>query len=151
MIGIYKQTAKDVMTTHVDTLRPTDTIHNALLMMAENDLSAIPVIDADGECVGIITQRDIIAEVRDKDVEDNERTNEAQRHLLTFGAVLLDELTNERVEDMMSSKVIKVGVADPVKDIAETMLHHKIHHIPVVGEDNRLVGIVSTMDIVAAI
>jgi CBS domain-containing protein len=150
-VGIYKQTAKDIMTSRVETLRAQDTIHFALMAMAENDLSAIPVVSPDGKCIGIITQRDIIAEARDKDIEDSERTPDSQNFLLNFGAVSLDELTNERVDDMMSEKVVRVHEDDAVTDIADTMLKHGIHHIPVVAEDDRLVGIISTMDILAGL
>jgi len=150
-VGIYKQTAKDIMTRRVETLRERDTIHYALSIMAENDVSAIPVISADGKCMGMISQRDIIVEAREKDVEDAERSSNRASHLLSFGAVSLDELTNERVDDMMSDKVIKVHEDDAVTDIADTMLKHNIHHIPVVADDDRLVGIISTMDILAGL
>jgi len=150
-VGIYKQTAKDIMTKRVETLRQLDTIHYALTMMSENDLSAIPVVCPDGRCVGMISQRDIITEAREKDVEDKERSASRTPYLLYFGAVPLDELTNERVEDMMSTKIVKVHEDDSVTAIADTMLKHKIHHIPVVAEDDRLVGIISTMDILAGL
>jgi len=151
VVGIYKQTAKDIMTQRVETLRQRDTIHYALTMMAENDISAIPVVSRDGKCIGMISQRDIIAEAREKDIEDTERTAFQTSDLFGFGAVSLDELTNERVEDMMSNKVVMVHEDDLVTDIAETMLKSKIHHIPVVAEDDRVVGIVSTMDILAGL
>ena len=151
VVGIYKQTAKDIMTKRVETLRQRDTIHYALTVMAENDVSAIPVVSRDGKIMGMISQRDIIAEAREKDIEDTERTSYAKPDLLSFGAVSLDELTNERVEDMMSNKVVKVSEGDLVPDIAETMLKNKIHHIPVVAEDDRLVGIISTMDILGGL
>lgn len=150
VVGIYKQSAKDIMTTRVETLRQRDTIHYALMMMAENDISAIPVVSADGKCIGIISQRDIIAEARDKGLEDSAKSP-ASLGLLNFGAVALDELTNERVEDMMSNKVIKVHADDSVTDIADKMLEQNIHHLPVVGEDDRLLGIVSTMDILGGL
>lgn len=149
--GIYKQTAKDIMTKHVTTLRVKDSIHYALTMMDENDLSAIPVVDPNGKCIGIITQRDIIAEAREKDVEDAERTEFDAPGLLSFGAVALDELTNERVEDMMSEKVVTVQPGDAVTHVADKMLNKRIHHIPVVAENDELLGIVSTMDILGAL
>ena len=149
-VGIYKQSAKDIMSKHVETLRGMDTIHYALMMMAENDLSAVPVVDANGKCIGMITQRDIIAEVREKDVEDSERSAE-RNFLMSVDTVSLDELTSERVEDMMSTKVVKVHENDLVTSIADRMLAQKIHHVPVVSSDDRLVGIVSTMDILAGL
>lgn len=147
-IGIYKQCAKDIMTTRVETLRERDTIHYALSMMAESDISAVPVLSPDGRCIGMIAQRDIIAETREKDIEDGERAEYAAPY---FGNVSLDELTNERVEDMMSEKPVKVSPEDSVTDVADRMLDNGVHHIPVVGKDDRLVGIISTMDILAAL
>ena len=49
VVGIYKQTAKDIMTKRVETLRQRDTIHYALMMMAEFEVSAIPVVDPAGK------------------------------------------------------------------------------------------------------
>ncbi len=40
---------------------------------------------------------------------------------------------------------------DSVTDIADKMLEQNIHHLPVVGEDDRLLGIVSTMDILGGL
>ena len=151
MVGIYKKTTKDIMTKHVTTLRSKDTIHHALMMMAENDLSAIPVVDPAGKCVGIITQRDIIAVAREKDVEDSERSEYNAPNMFSFGAVALDELTNERVEDMMSERIVSVRPTDAVTDVAARMVKGGIHHIPVVGEDDQLLGIVSTMDVLASL
>lgn len=151
LVGIYKQTAKDVMTKHIVSLRVQDTIHYALTLMAKNDLSAIPVVDPEGKCVGMITQCDIIAEARAKDVKDCERIVPQAVDLLCCGSVALEELTNERVEDMMSEKLVKVRPDDAVTDVADHMLDHGIHHIPVVGDDNTLLGIVSTMDILAGL
>lgn len=145
-IGIYKQTAGDIMTRFVETLTQRDSIHHALAMMAGNDLSAIPVVDPDGRCVGIITQRDIIAEAREMD-EANSETATYQPGLLGFASITLEELTGERVEDMMSKKVMKVFADDLVTDIADKMLKYGVHHLPVVDEEDYLVGIVSTMDI----
>ena len=151
-IGIYKQVAKDIMTKHVATIRSKETIHDALMLMAENRLSALPVINRAGKCIGMISQSDIISMARDKDVEDSEvvagRNSAAD---LLFGGVALDEITNERVDDMMSDRVVMAAPDEAVTDIADKMLEQEIHHIPVVDGDDNLVGIVSTMDILAAL
>ena len=148
-VGIYKQTVKDIMTKHVTTLRADDTIHYAIMMMAENDLSAIPVVDHLGKCIGMITQRDIITEAREKDVEGLERVE--AYNVLAFRGVMLDELTNERVQDMMSEKVVGVHPDDAVTQVADKMLEQSIHHLPVMNDDNEILGIISTMDILTGL
>ena len=149
VVGIYKQTAKDIMTKRVETLRQRDTIHYALTVMAENDVSAIPVVSPDGKLMGIISQRDIIAEAREKDVEGSERVD--AYNVLAFQGVMLDELTNERVQDMMSEKVVGVHPDDAVTQVADKMLEQSIHHLPVMNDDNEILGIISTMDILTGL
>lgn len=149
-IGIYKQVAKDIMTKHVATIRSQETVHDALLLMAENRLATLPVVNQSGKCVGMISQSDIVAEAREKDVEDTEVTSRNAMDLL-FGGVLLDEITNERVDDIMSEKIVMAAPDEPVTEVADKMLEAEIHHIPVVDGNDRLVGIISTMDILAAL
>lgn len=146
--GIYKQVAKNVMSTHLVTIRPGDTVHDALLLMAENRVAALPVVDYQDKCLGMISQGDIIAAAREKDVENADSLPALS---LLFRGVSLDELTQERVEDLMSSEVIVAAPDDPVTKIADGMLQGEVHHVPVVDESERLIGIVSTMDILAAL
>lgn len=149
-IGIYKQTARDIMTTHLVTIRPMDTVHDALLLMAENRLAALPVIDQAGKCLGMVSQSDIISIAREKDVEHAESGAKEVVSLLCRG-VALDELTDERVEDLMSDRPVVACTDDSVTDLADKMLAAEIHHIPVVDDGGKLLGMVSTMDILAGL
>ena len=63
----------------------------------------------------------------------------------------LDELTEERVEDLMSARVVVADSDESVTDLADKMLAAEIHHIPVVNSGGILVGMVSTMDILAGL
>lgn len=146
--GIYKQVAKNVMSKHLVTIRPSDTVHDALLLMAENRLAALPVVDHRDKCLGMISQGDIIAAAREKDVENSDPLPSAS---FLFRGVSLDDLTEERVEDLMSTRVVIAVPDDPVTKIADKMLQAEIHHVPVVDASDRLIGIVSTMDILGAL
>lgn len=137
VVGIYKQSAKDIMTAHVVTLRPQDTIHFALLIMAEKGLTAIPVVDSNGKCVGMISQRDVITLVRENDARDQQHAD----------SVPLRHLTDSLVTEVMSAKLVSIGPTDAVPEIAGRLLASGIHHLPVLNEAGELLGIVSTMDI----
>ena len=150
-IGIYKQVAKDIMTKRVVTIRNKETVHDALLLMVENRLAALPVVNQAGRCVGVISQSDLIAEARDKDLENEELAAGHSLAELIFGATSFDELTSERVEDMMSDQVVMAAPDELVTSVADKMLGQQVHHIPVVDGQENLVGIVSTMDILAAL
>lgn len=146
-VGIYKQTAQDIMTKHVATIWLKETVHDALLLMAENRISALPVVDHDGRCVGMISQTDVIGITREADADDEELATAGSIVSLMAGGVQLEEITRERVEDVMSDSVVRATPDELVTSIADKMLTHQIHHVPVLAEDDILLGIISTMDI----
>ncbi len=53
--------AKDVMTKKVISVRPEDTILRAIRLMLQNKVSGLPVVDASGQLVGIVTEGDFYA------------------------------------------------------------------------------------------
>ena len=142
-VGIYKQKASDVMSTHVDAIHCKETLRDALTMMANNHLTALPVVDGKERCVGIISQSDLI-EITESDLE-------FQSSLKLFGGLALEQVTSERIEDVMTDRVVSVLPDLGVPEVADLMLDQSIHHIPVCDEDGKLRGIISTMDILAGL
>ena len=55
------------------------------------------------------------------------------------------------VEDIMTRHVASVSPSTPVADVVPRMAEAGVHHLPVVGEDARLVGVVTQTDLVAAL
>jgi CBS domain-containing protein len=53
------------------------------------------------------------------------------------------------VRDLMSPRVFTVGAATPVDELRELMRRHRIHHLPVLGDDGGLLGVVSHRDLLA--
>ena len=144
-VGIYKQVARDIMTKHVDTLREKETVHDALLLMAENRVSSLPVVNAAGQCVGVISQSDLIDLAREADSDDTD--NRVEYTGLVMNEVALDQITNERVEDVMSDQVIFALPDDPVVAVADKLVSSGIHHLPVCNQDEQLLGFISTVNI----
>lgn len=103
------------------TLPITAKIGDALNLMRENAIGGIPIVDADRKLKGILTNRDLRFE---KDVEKN-------------------------VEDVMSSKSIITTKEGTSLDQAEEILKkYKIEKLPVVSEDNTLLGLITYRDII---
>ena len=59
-IGIYKQTAQDIMSSHVVAIHVQERVHDALKLMTENHLSMLPVVTGDSRCVGVVSQADLM-------------------------------------------------------------------------------------------
>jgi CBS domain-containing protein len=147
-VGIYKLHARDVMTRRADTIRDDETIHTAIDTLVNLGLSALPVVNRDGQCVGMLTKTDII---RLAGALDREEAQDDRSEMALFFGVSLDEITDAKVKDVMSAQLLSVGEDDPVTTVADKMLKHEVHHVTVCDQHNHVVGVVSSMDLVKAI
>jgi CBS domain-containing protein len=121
--------ASDIMTRKVVTIHPEASVQEAAQLLDQFRISGIPVVNATGDLIGIITEADIISKVN------------------RYGLLDQDGL---RVADIMSHNVTTVEEDTPVGDIAMLLSERKIKRVPVVRQ-GRLVGIVSRGDIVHAV
>ena len=115
--------ACDIMTRKVCTISPEASVQEAAQLLYRERISGLPVVNADGRIIGIVTEADIISK--------------ASREGL-------------RVADIMSHEIIAVTEDTPINEIALLLTERKIKRVPVISED-KLVGIVSRADIVHAV
>ncbi|MEW6043123.1 MAG: CBS domain-containing protein [Thermoproteota archaeon] len=113
----------DVMKKSVISIDSSMTVQDAAKMMDDASIGAIVVIE-NGIAIGIITERDIT------------------RRIVAKGKPLT---TN--VKDAMSSPLIVINPDDSIWEAAQLMKTRKIHRLPAV-KDNRLVGMITTSDMV---
>ena len=139
---------KDLMSKDVVAIAPQDSVHEALVLMMENRVSALPVTDARGHCVGMLSASDVVSVAHDLDEEISslDKLNEVSSQWL-LGAMMEHGNDRRRVDELMSSTVASVGPESPLKSAASEMLRHHVHRLPVLDKDARLLGIISTMDI----
>ncbi len=142
---------RDVMTTDVVSFRATDDVREAMETLIERDVDGAPVIDDDGTVIGVITTGDLIVK-------------ESRLHFPTVIAVLgasiqlqskdfeddLSKALGSKVADVMSEPAITIGVEATVEDAATVMHDKRVARLPVVDGD-RLVGIVSRVDVLRGI
>ena len=122
----------EVMSTQVMTLLDTATVAEARQLMSDATVRHLPVLNANKEVVGLITQRDLlsVALSRLADVERYER--EALESTIP-------------ISEVMTKNVTMVEEHTNLREAAQHMLDHKVGCLPVV-EDGRLVGIVTESD-----
>jgi CBS domain-containing protein len=137
--------AGDVMTTGAATVRPGTSLAEAARIMLDNRISGLPVVDAAGQLVGIVTERDFLQRSKD----DTARWLDVILGEAS-GQVTADQLHDRRVEDVMSKNAISVGVEAPVSEVTELMERHGVRRLPVVA-DGKVVGIVSVTDLLLAL
>ena len=105
-------------------LAPTATIYDALTMMAEKGVGALPIVD-EGKLLGILSERDYA------------------RKVLLQGRSSRDTAVTE----IMSSPVVSVSPSQTVEECMHIVTDKRIRHLPVM-EGGRIVGIVSIGDLV---
>lgn len=147
---LYKRRVKEVMTRDVVTIDAQDTLHEALRLMTENRVAALPVVNGKGKCVGVISTSDLIevtSEV-DEELEELEHTGIAAQ------AWLLEQmgksLGDRHVEDLMSRDVATVGPDSLIVEAARLMRKNRVHRLPVV-EGDTLLGLISASDVLDAV
>jgi CBS domain-containing protein len=142
---------RDVMSTPVVTLRPDDTVEHAADVLAEKNVGSLPVVDDEGKLVGILRDDDLIA-------------SEARVHVPTFINFLglgmafpgemkhlereLKKIAGATVRDVMQAEPPTVTPDATFEDVATIMHDLGVNSVPVVGPDNKVVGIVARADIV---
>jgi CBS domain-containing protein len=110
----------------VVTIRPDQTLRQALAMLAQHSIGAVLVADGRGMLVGILSERDIVRE-----------------------AVRNEKFFDLSVSAIMTSNVICGQPQDDVSAVATTMTNKRFRHLPVL-DGGKIVGVVSLGDIVKA-
>jgi CBS domain-containing protein len=141
--------AVDVMVRDVVTVKPDDEVADAVRLLAEHDVSALPVIDDDENVVGVISEADLI--------HRPEIGTEKQRpwwlEAVTPASKLAGEFAKShgrRVEEVMSTDVVSASEDTPLGEIATLFERHRIKRVPIL-RGGRLVGIVSRSNLIQAL
>src|SRR5690349_11075627 len=139
----------DIMTWDVVTVSPDTSVYEAAQLLLGRRISALPVLNADGRLVGIVSESDLMrrGEIR------SEKQLPWWRSLLTSDLRQASEFLRSHgrlVADVMSRTVISAHGRMTLRELAELMEHHAIKRLPVL-EGHRLVGIVARSDLLRAL
>ncbi len=147
---------RDVMSRHPLMIGPDATLLDALVLMRGQKISGLPVVDASGALVGVLSQRDI---ARALTVKGGMRQAHDLFDILIFGlsnegSVDLDELhralEETNVREAMSTPAISIAADASLELAADLMREKVINRIPVV-KDDRVVGIITRNDLLRAL
>lgn len=115
---------EDFMSSAVITMKETDTLRTAEWEMNAADIRHIPVVDHRNHVIGVLSNRDVLR------------------------ALGRSESKPVPVAEVMTRAVRTVRPSTPAHQAAVQMLEHKIGCLPVVDEDEHLVGIITETDFV---
>lgn len=141
--------AKDIMNKNVITVKAQDKVEDLVKILLDNKISGVPVVDEENKVVGIVSEGDLIYP-------------EKSLHLPAFIPVLdgivflqsfkklekeIKKMTAYKIEDVMVKKVVTVEEDMEIEEIVNVLLDKKINRVPVVNEENKLVGIITRSNI----
>ena len=119
--------AKDVMTKQVVCIRKDTPIFEAIRMMANNNITGIPVIDDDSTLVGMLSEQDVL------------------RLLHTY-----DEERDRTVNDFMTQPAIHFEENEPLLDVCYCLRDNSIRRVPITS-NGKVTGVISRSDILKRI
>jgi CBS domain-containing protein len=144
----------EIMDSTPATVAPDASVEDVVAALREHQLPGLPVVDGDGQLVGIVTEADMV-------LPDDEGDLHIPHYVNLFGGtVFLESLDRfegrlrkafaATAEDMMTSDPDTVGPDTSVREAAR-LIHETGHNRLPVVDDGRLVGVVTRLDVLGAL
>jgi CBS-domain-containing membrane protein len=140
--------AKDVMSRNLVTIAADATVLQAARLMLQHHISGLPVVDASGNLVGILSEGDFL---RRRETGTQRRRSRWLEFLMGPGKIA-SEYTHShgmRVSEVMTENVRTISEDTELEEIVELMERHRIKRVPVV-RDGKLTGIVTRSNLMHA-
>lgn len=113
-----------VMSADVKTVSPDTLVEDAAKEMLEHGIGSVVAVDDDGRIEGILTTTDFVRIVAERKPKD--RTP---------------------VSEYMTTDIVTAGPQDSIQQVADAMIRHGFHHMPVLTDDDEVIGIITTTDL----
>ena len=128
---------EELMTSHVFTVEPHDLIDRVFFLIHYEKVRHLPVIEK-GKVIGMVSDRDMYKALGPKSNSNAIEANKSGTEL---------HVVPKKVQNIMRRGIITIQPDTLASDAAAIMAEHKIGAIPVTKDDNHLVGILSSTDI----
>jgi CBS domain-containing protein len=142
------------MTADPVTVAPDASVEEVVRLMREHELPGLPVVDADGALLGIVTESDLV-------IADDEGDLHIPHYVELFGGMVFLEPLREfesrlkkasaaSARDMMTADPVTVEADDPVRKAARLIADSGHNRLPVV-DGGRVVGVITRVDVLGAL
>jgi CBS domain-containing protein len=147
------QTVAELMNRDLLTVTPTTPLSEAIHLLVDRQISGLPVVDAAGKLVGVISESDLMW---------REKGLDRPLYLMFLDSVIylqnpaerdrdLHKVLGQTVGEVMTAGAITATADTTLPTAARIMHEHKIHRLPVVDSQDKPIGIITQGDIVRAI
>ena len=140
--------AEDVMTRDVISIDPDATVLQAARLMLQHHISGLPVIDKDGNLVGVLSEGDFL---RRRETKTERRRSRWLEFLMGPGRIAAEysHSHGSKVSEVMTTDVQTVDEVTPLEDIVDLMERRRIKRVPVLC-GGQVVGIITRSNLMHA-
>ena len=144
------KTVADIMTTELITVSPKTSLQEAIQIIADRKISGLPVVDDEGQLVGIISETDLTWQATGV---------EAPPYVMFLDSVIylqnpakhnqeVHKALGQTVAEAMSEKPTTIKQDRLVREAARIMHEKKVRRLPVVDDNDKLIGIITQGDVI---
>ncbi len=148
-------TVRDIMDADPVTVTPEAPVQEVVRALRENELTGVPVVNEGGRCLGIITESDLVLVGEDADLH-------LPHYVELFGGLVfleplrkfesrLRKAVAAKARDMMTEDPVTIGADADIHEAGRLIARSGHNRLPVVDEDEHLVGIVTRADVLEAL
>jgi CBS domain-containing protein len=147
--GNISMIIQDIMSSPVTTVQPSTSIADAARLMLEQHISGLPVVDADGKIVGLVSESDFL---RRSELGTERQRSKWLEFFIAPGKAAQEYVAahGRLVGEVMTSQVTTVSPYAPINEAVELMERDHVKRLPVVFDDE-LIGVVARSDLLRAL
>ena len=134
----------DVMSRHVVSTTPSNSVASAWRQLKRNQVKALAVIDAERKLVGIVTRADL--------AEKRAAGRSSLARLKDFKSGLLGENVHKmHVASLMTTDVVAIRSTAPITELLPMFANSGHHHIPVIDTTGQVVGMITQLNLISSL
>jgi CBS domain-containing protein len=154
ILTLEAKIAGDLMVPKIEWIRVTATVPEAVALLTKKRISAVPVLDANGQPVGVLSLSDIVAHDYEKyaHLQPGQEYYHKNEFILRLKEARprvfhVEETEAVLVQDIMTPVVYSVARTTPASTVVDAILSLNVHRLFVTDEDGEIVGVISTIDV----
>jgi CBS domain-containing protein len=138
---------KDLMTKSVLTVQSSTSLKDAATLLFKHRISGLPVVDGERRVLGVLSEGDILF----KESSGQEGKQGFFDRLLAVPPTGFElKIAATTAGEAMSAPALTIGPRRPVTEAATVMIEEGVNRLPVIDEEERLIGIITRADLVRA-
>ncbi|WP_434047729.1 MULTISPECIES: CBS domain-containing protein [Sorangium] len=140
-----------IMTRDVLCVRPEVTVDEITALLVRHGISGMPVVDAEGKPVGMVSRADVLRAAQERgDTEESERLTLRPEDVAPLDieqGFHVYEPVRTTARDVMTPVVVQLHESASIRQAASLMAYEGVHRLPVTSDDGKVVGILSSLDV----